>query len=233
LIDFTPFATGTLYIPALEHLFQDGADSIPLLTIQVASILSASNWALSEPASPLSVPGTSLLVYGSGVLVLIVLSAGIAFSFMGPRFFREFWDRLLRRYRLYMMARFIRRLKQECSQNKNIDPANFLTLLSAKWREFLSLFTGFNCRSLTAGEFLALPLEDTALDPGCLCKLFRKWDTLRFSGRGMEIADLLEALDEVNTLIAVLNKAEKEKRFVKPLTPPAIVKTLSNIGGSL
>jgi hypothetical protein len=120
------------------------------------------------------------------------------------------------------MMRFLRRLKQECSLNKNANPGHYLTILSAKTREFLSFFTGFNCQPLTSAEFLELPLTGTALDPWHLCNLFRAWDTLRFSGQGMEMADLFKAIDDVSTLIAVLRKAEKEKPLPKSLVIPGI-----------
>ena len=224
LIDFIPFAPGMLYLPDLEFLFpKEGSDALPALKIQVATILTPTNMALSEPASPLTVPGTSLLIYGTVILVLIILFAGIGFSILGPRYFPEFWERFHRRYRLRGMARFLRRLRQECSQDKDIIPGNYLTILSAKWREFLSLFTGINCQSLTAVEFLELPLEGTALDPGRLCRLFRNWDTLRFSGQGMSVEDLFAAMDEVNKFVIALDNAERKKMMPQSPVMPGMV----------
>jgi hypothetical protein len=224
LIDFVPYATGTLYLPPLGFLFpEDEAEALPFLSVHVTSILSPANMALSEPAPPLAVPGTSLLVYGTGILLLVLLSAGIAFTVLGPRYFRDFWERLRRRYRLRIMMRFLRRLKQECSLNKSANPGHHLTILSAKLREFLSFFTGYNCQSLTAMEFLELPLSGTALDPWRLRNLFRAWDTLRFSGQGMEMTDLFKAIDDVNILMTILDKAEKERSVQKPLTAPVVL----------
>jgi len=229
LIDFVPYATGTLYLPPLGFLFPDEEmELLPPLRVQIASILNPGDMALSAPAPPLAVPGTSLLVYGTGVLVLLLIFIGIGCTLLGPRYFKEFWERLRRRYRLYVMMRFLRRLKQECKLDKNPNPGHYLQILSAKVREFLSFFTGYNCQSLTAMEFLELPLSEIALDPWRLWQMFRVWDTLRFSGQGMEMTDLFNAIDDVSALITDLDKAEKTKPLRESLTASEIA-----IGGSL
>jgi hypothetical protein len=58
--------------------------------------------------------------------------------------------------------------------------------------------------------------------------MFRAWDTLRFSGQGMEMADMFEAIDDVSALIAALEKAEKEKPLLKSLPAAEFA-----VGGSL
>jgi hypothetical protein len=235
LIDFIPYAPGILSFPVLDFLFPDLKLSddpleimptsetmfspetvLPKLSVQVASILTPSQMTLSEPASPLAVPGTSLLIFGTTALILLILSLGIVCSLWGRRHFREFWERLRRRRLLRGMTKFLRRLKQECGLAKEKNPGHFLTLLSVEARDFLSFFTGFNCRPLTAREFLDLPLNNMALDPACLCRLFRGWDNLRFSGQAVGMADVFRALDEMESLIAVLDKAEREKLFTIP-----------------
>ena len=124
----------------------------------------------------------------------------------------------------------MRRLNQECrlgtssnlgrsSSNENpngktLSPAFYLTRLSTEFREFLTQFTGINCRSLTAVEFRGITFRDLpprlAPGPDQLCDLFRSWDILRFSGRDMELADLFVALVETDKLISALDKAESE-----------------------
>ena len=208
LIDFIPYAPGTLSLPPLEFPSQDV--SLLGLEVQVASILDPSQMVLTEPAAPLAVPGTSLLVYGTLVFVLFLLAMGIAASFWGRRHFRDFLERLRRKYLLRNMMRFLRRLNQECrfeansSGKKPYLPAFYLTRLSTEFREFLTQFTGINCRSLTAGEFLLSPSSFLLPAPYSLCNLFRSWDILRFSGRGMEMADLFVAMLETEKLISVL-----------------------------
>lgn len=216
LIDFIPYAPGILTIPTLELSSSDASPmaakppALAGLEVQVASILTPSQMVLSEPASPLAVPGTSLLIYGTILLFIFLIFLGILVSVWSRRHFRDLWERLRRRYLLRSMLKFLWRLKQECGLDKEIDPASSITRLSGEFREFLSLFTKINCRSLTAGEFLNLPLS-LDLNPVYLCNLFRDWDTLRFSGEIMEMKDLISALDETEDYIQSLEKAEREK----------------------
>ena len=122
------------------------------------------------------------------------------------------------------MGAFLRRLRQECSREKEGNPGYYLTVLSGQFREFLSLFTGVNCRPLSAAEFVELPLGYGASvlsgteggisrpvpDPGYLKDLFQIWDTLRFSGGKVKMTDLFQALRDTETFIAALDKAERE-----------------------
>jgi len=210
LIDFIPYAPGTLPIPALDYLFPGETElNLPPLEVQVASILNPSNMSLSEPAAALTVPGTSLLIYGTISLVIIILLLGIGGSYWVRLHFRDFWERSRRRHLLRSMRKFIRRFRHECTHKKNVSLGDYLTILSSESRKFLSLFTGINCHSLTAGEFLSLPLKQ--LNPASLCVLFKTWDTLRFSGWSITINDIGNALDETEKIVVLLEKAEKEK----------------------
>lgn len=218
LIDFIPYAPGRLPIPPLERFFP-GPGSFaaafpdllfPPLEVHISSILRPYQTILSEPAPPLAVPGTSLLIYGSIILIILILFLVIAGSIWGRRHFKDFWERLRRRRLLRNMAKFLRRVKQDYISAGMINPAVYLTRLSGEFREFLSLYTGINCRSLTAGEFMELSCGP-ALKPVYLCGLFRSWDTLRFSGQGMVMGDLYGALGEIEELIARLDRAEREK----------------------
>ena len=232
LIDFIPYAPGTLTFPPLEFL-SSGAEPLTLngLEAQIASILDPSHMALSQPAPPLAVPGTSLLVYGSIVFVLVILFLGIIGSLWGRRHFTDIWERLRRRHLLRVMMKLLYRLGREGDLGKKGKPDYFLSLLAAEFREFLSVFTGINCRSMTAGEFLELPLMGnrmppdgapsdhispdggSPLTPVFLCRLFRSWDTLRFSGRGVDRIDLFHALKETEAFVAALDKVEREQTF--------------------
>ena len=234
LIDFVPYAAGTVSFPPLDFyalsydLSEEEASGkkIPPLAglkVQVASILNPSQMTLSDPAPPLAVPGTSFLIYGSLLLVLVVLFFGIGASLWGRRHFTELWERFRRRRLIRLMVKFLRRLKQESSFEKEGRAGFYLTILSGEFREFLSLFTGVNCYSLSAEEFLELNLgydeekSSFILSPAFLCSLFRSWDTLRFSGRTMEMSDLSKALSETERFIACLDKAEKEKPLPKTI----------------
>jgi hypothetical protein len=225
LIDFIPYASGVLSIPDLEILSQgEGTEPLVLsgLEVQVASILNSSQMTLSGPAPPIAVPGTSFLIYGTIIIFTVLLCLGIGISLWGRRHFKDLWELFRRRRLLRTMAKFLRCLRQECSLEKEGEAGYYLTLLSKEFREFLSLFSGINCRSLTPGEFLELPLSQTALalGPVYLCWLFQNWETLRFSGKRMEMAEMLSALDDVERLIAALDKEEREKSLPKSLGIP-------------
>jgi len=121
------------------------------------------------------------------------------------------------------MMRFLRRLGHEAGLGKKGNPGYYLSLLAAEFREFLSVFTGINCRSLTAGEFLEVSLmydeqlDEPLLTPAFLCRLFRGWDTLRFSGRVVDKIDLFQALKETEKFIIALDRVEREKIYPKPV----------------
>ena len=215
LIDFIPYAPGRLLLPPFEISFPDSEPlTLTGLEVQVASILNPSRMDLSLPAAPLAVPGTSFLIYGTIFLILLFLFLLTAGSFWGRRRFRGFWDRLYRRHLIRAMMRFLRQLGQEGTAGNKNSPGFYLSLLSGELREFLSVFTKINCRSLTAGEFMELPIpvaEAAPLKPDFLCSLFRNWDTLRFSGRNIDKVDLFHALKETERFIIVLDMAEREQ----------------------
>ena len=247
LIDFIPYVPGVIAFPPPEFL-SGGTGPLgallPVLAgleVQVASILTPSAMALSDPASPLAVPGTSFLVYGTLTLVILLLFLGIGGSLWGRRHFRELWERLRRRHLLRVMTKFLQRLRQESFVEGKESPGYYLSLLSGELREFLSFFTGVNCRSLTAGEFLDLslgyeaageveadndrsqqPEDELLLSPDFLCRLFRNWDTLRFSGRSVDRVDLFLALKETGDFIAALDRAEREKPLTRPVRESSI-----------
>ena len=77
-------------------------------------------------------------------------------------------------------------------------------------------------------EFLALPAlgDAAALSPEAVSDLFRRCDTLRFSGVGIEGGAVFNLLDEFKELTGLLDAAEKEKRrqpAAGPGTKPAPV----------
>jgi hypothetical protein len=225
LIDFIPYAAGVLELPGLEiYTSTEEGESLVFtgLEVQVASILTPSDMALSGPAPPMAIPGTSFLIYGTILILLLVLCLGIGATLWSRRHFKNLLEMFRRRRLLRAMNKFLRCFRQECSFEKGGNEGYYLSVLSGEFREFLSLFSGINCRSLTPGEFLELPLSQSALalGPVHLSWLFKTWDTLRFSGSTMEMADIFNALDEIEKLISALEKEEKEKSLPKPLTVP-------------
>ena len=235
LVDFVPYTPGTIPFPVFEFYSpEEGfieALTVSGLQVQIASILDSSQKVLSDPALPMLVPGTNLLVYGTLLLVLLFLFLSIGGSLWGRRHFRELLDLLRRRRHIRMMLGFLRRLRQESCRQKGGNPGYYLSILSGQLREFLSAFTGVNCRSFTAAEFLDLPLDYTSahelpdgafmeawdqngLNPGewqlFLSRLFRDWDNQRFSGKGVKMTGFFQALKDAEKFTAALERAEKE-----------------------
>ena len=242
-IDFVPYVPGTITLPPLSFLPEAALKALSGLEIHVTSILDSSNTVLSDPASPLTIPGTSVLVYGTIIPLIFFVFFVIGTSLWGRRNFKEIWERFRRRHLIKSMMKFLRRLKHESFDENKESPMFYLNLLSGEFREFLSFFTGVNCRSLTAGEFLYLSLGYEAMEAGSeearegrfikeddrrflkpvfLCDLFHTWDKLRFCGRDVDRVDLFLALKETGNFITALDMAEKEKPVPVSLPIPAI-----------
>jgi hypothetical protein len=92
-----------------------------------------------------------------------------------------------------------------------------LETLSGEFRTGLGILTGTNCRAMVPGEFLKLPALGTAyaLSPAAISELFRRCDTLRFSGADIEREAVFKLLDEFKAMTGFLEAAEKE-RYRKP-----------------
>jgi hypothetical protein len=213
-IDFIPYASGILLLPSLA-IPVPGGEPLELkgLSVTVASILTPGEAALSNPAPPMAAPGTSLIIYGTAAGILFFLFLAIGVTVWGRRNFASLWETFRRQRLLRSMARFLRSLNAESLIDKKRTQGEFLSILSGEFREFLSLFTGINCRSLTAGEFLGLDFYS-----GFLCAFFRRCDTLRFSGRDIERKDFQAILEEVRSFIETLDRAEKERAKEAPET---------------
>jgi hypothetical protein len=216
LIDFIPYAPGIVAFPvieipspAIEPLRVSG------LTASVASILSPQEASLAEPAAPLTVPGTGLLVYGAVAVILLLIFLGIGGSIWGRKHFSAFREKWRKRRLLRVMEKFLRRLRAESEGGSVHRQMELFSLLSGEFREFLSIFTGVNCRILTPVEFREVPLsagdalKGDSIKGDYLCDLFRRWETLRFSGSKIGPGDLLKVLDELNEFILSLAKTEK------------------------
>ena len=248
LIDFIPFATGTLYFPPIEFASLN-EDGLPLklsgLYANVASVLAGESMELSMPAAPLAVPGTGLLIYGSITAVILIVFLSIAVSVWGRRNFEGFWLQFRRGYLLRAMMRFLRRLRHEGNLKKNGNPGIYLGLLAAEFREFLSAFTGINCRPLSPLEFNELLFTrgvsfsagtdrrlPAPLSSDFLCNLFRSWDALRFSGKDVEKSDFFQAVDETEKFVCALREMERENNRVKGTSAlPVLPGTTQNSGG--
>jgi hypothetical protein len=109
IIDFVPYAAGFIPFPALDIPGPEGVLRLSGLGIQAASILNPGDTTLSNPAPVMAAPGTSLFIYGTAVLALILLVL-LALGGGGRRAFtRELWERFRRKRLLRGMGKLIRR----------------------------------------------------------------------------------------------------------------------------
>jgi hypothetical protein len=231
LVDFIAYAPGVLSLPPLDiPVPQDVEVSVPLarpgfarltgLRLTVSSILNGETLVLAPPALPLAVPGTALMIYGS-VAGFILLFIGIIGGRRWGRDRLRRWGESWRRRRLIiLLGNILKRLRRNFLRGKPGLPGTgeLLDRVSGEFRTFLGLFTGINCRTLTAGEFSDFsPGEISGEGPprisgSALRDLFRRWDTLRFSGKDISGEEFLAALDELLAFLAVLAAAERQNR---------------------
>jgi predicted RNA-binding protein len=216
LIDFTAYAPGILELSS----FEIGGVSFSGLRIEIASILGGDETApvLSRPAPPLAVPGTGVLVYGTLSAMILGLMIFFWALIFGPRRFGR-WLRKWKRRRLIgslagMERRLRRKINRESSAVKDFSP--LLNVLTTEFRVFLALFTGENCRAMTAGEISRLPplgeipaAGGFSLTGAFLGGFFRRCDDLRFSGAEASKTELLDLLGELKSFTGALNRMEK------------------------
>jgi len=214
LIEFTAFAPGEIEFPVIEI----GGEYFSGLTIHVNSLIEGNSARfLSGAASALAMPGTALMLYGLLAAIVIIILLAIWFIFKGRvvlKQLREKW----RRYRLFSGMRSTeKRLVKSLA--KGTDKRVILDILSFEFREFLSILTGKNCRSMTARDFIrefflefanaedASELDESAF----LGEFFGRCDKLRFSGTDIESKNIIKLLDDLREFLERKSKEEKAK----------------------
>jgi hypothetical protein len=220
LIDFTAFAVGTLFLPELKI---PSGDSVLLfsngVTIPIASILSGDVLALAPSAPPLTVPGTVLLVYGTAGSIFLLLLLGIGLRFWGRDRASQWLTGFRRKRQIIAMEKLLINLRKDLAEPtpEGLKEAEALTVLSAEFRTFLTVFTGVYCQALSAGEFAGLspavgreaePLYGSVLSGAFLCGIFRRCDALRFSGTRLPHQELLDILNEIQRFVDALKQTE-------------------------
>ncbi|MDR0707526.1 MAG: hypothetical protein LBF60_06600 [Treponema sp.] len=202
-IEFTAYAPGDIEFPVIRA---PGFPDFIGLKVTVASILkpsymTPSSMTLSAPAPPLLAPGTTSLIYGSVAIVILLLIFGIGFRLFWTNRFANVRKRLFQRYLVISMKGFIAKLrKQQEKEGAPYDAA--LDLLSARFRRFLTRFTGIDCLAMSAAEFAGLE-HGTPLSI-----IFRAWDMLRFNAESVSQSDIINALDDARDYISTLDKTE-------------------------
>ncbi|MDR2519311.1 MAG: hypothetical protein LBD13_07890 [Spirochaetaceae bacterium] len=207
-IDFTAFAPGGLPLPPLKLplSLSDG------ITIPIASILDGGSLVLAPPAPPLTVPGTSLLIYGAASLLGI---APLVLAGLRLRAFKVWGASLKRRRLIRRMKKTLKSLRRGASGGEKA-AEDALTSVTRGFRAFLSAFTGMRCQAMSAGEFAAMPPlagetggeAASPLSGAFLRGLFRRCDDLRFQGRGVDKEEVLGILTEIEGFIDALRAVE-------------------------
>jgi hypothetical protein len=218
MIDFSAYTPGLLELPPIEI----GGETFTGLGVEISSILGPGEGGavLSGPASPLAVPGTSLLVYGTMGLITLFLLLVLWVLFWGRRRLAGWLEKWKRRQLIISMWNIEKRLRKNLAKGGNRQ--DILNALSSEFRVFLSLFTGQNYRAMTAGEMehIAPPHTDAetegktagALSGGFLGAFFGRCDGLRFSGAEIAGNDILAALGDLRLFLQGLEKAGKNNQ---------------------
>jgi hypothetical protein len=210
LIEFTAFVPGLLELPDIEI----GGGRFSGLTVTISSIIDSteSEPELSAPASPLAMPGTALMIYGTMAAFVFLLLLTLWF-FLRGRCYLNTWIAKWKRWRLFIsMKNAEKRLYRALL--KGMDNRVILDKLSDEFRLFLTFFTGSNCRAMTAREFERLPSE---LFSGhdFVGGFFHRSDELRFSGRDVNTEDVFRLLADLRLFLGALEKAGKGRNNIK------------------
>jgi len=222
IIEFTAFVPGTIVLPEIKI----NEDIFTGLSVTVNSIIDGkTDRRLSGAAPALAIPGTAFMLYGSIALIIILLSASVWFVLKGRVVLKELREKWAR-FRLFSSIRItVKKLQRGLS--KGIEKRFILDKLSDETRNFLSILTEQNCRSMTAREFKALPVNVTQsaakprTEAGAPDKnetvirfsdFFYKCDTYRFSGMGAEEKDILQLLDDLLEYVDLLETTRRNEK---------------------
>jgi hypothetical protein len=213
IIDFTAFAPGILELPVIEI----GGERFSGLTVTVNSIIdSRSSVELSMPASSLAMPGTALMLYGTMTAIIIFILLAIWFVFKGRVLLQKFSEKW-KLWRLFISIKITeKRLHRAVLKGAN--KRLIINKLSDETRVFLSILSGYNCRAMTAREFMELPFDNLKIKENDLLFLpnfFRRCDKLRFSGVFIISDEVLQLLADLHGFVVMLEKARKEKPMQK------------------
>ena len=205
IVEFAAFQTGRLELPSIKI----GGEYFPGLTAEIRSILARRGAVLelSNPALPLTMPGTALLVYGTIAAAVLVLFSVLLLLLRGRGYVSKWLAAWKRKRKLAAMKAAGRRLHKALLKNGKC--RDILDALSLEFRAFLSFFFGENCRAMTASE-----LENN-LSNDFLGSFFRRCDELRFRGGAADKNDVLAMLADLRAFLETLETLEKTEREQK------------------
>ena len=205
VIEFTAFKPGIIELPDLEI----NGEIFSGISVTVNSIIQtgASAPELSRPASSLAMPGTALLLYSSMIIIILLLLLSIWFVLKGRAFMRKF----IARWKLWRLFVSIKNTEKHLYRSllRGENKRDILDVLSEEFRTFLSFFTGFNCRAMTAREFEKLP----DMDSNFLGDFFQHCDQLRFSGEEINSDEIMRLLDNLRFFLGQIEKTKNEKEI--------------------
>jgi uncharacterized membrane protein YciS (DUF1049 family) len=212
IIEFTPFAAGVLKLPDIEI----GGERYSGFSVTINSLIdSRSAPVLSAPASALAMPGTAAMLYGSMAVIVILILSALWFIFKGRYAIDKLREKLKRR-RLFKSIKNTEKTLYRLVL-KGAGRRKILDKLSDEFKNFLSIFTGHNCRTMTAREFTEffsqLPQQILAQenDASFLGNFFRRCDELRFSGSVIDAQAVINLLSELRNFTYALENKEKDK----------------------
>jgi hypothetical protein len=213
LIDFQAYVPGTIKLPPIKI----ASLKLTGLEFTVSSILaSGEGLVLSGPEAALTAPGTIPIIYGTMVGLILIVFLAVFAGLWRRHGFRGFRERLRRRMLIRSMGRLLKRLRTGLVKNRGCGVEETVSLLARELRSFVGFLTSMNCQAMVPGEFLNLPpLAETPgagdfLSGKFLCDIFRRCDSLRFSGTGIERGEVLEMVEDVRKLVGALDRAERE-----------------------
>jgi len=201
VIEFSAYRPGMVELPPLEI----GGEILSGLSVEISSILGSGESAmvLSDPALPLAIPGTSLLVYGTISVIALSLLLGSWVLFWGRKRMQAWLAKWKRKRMFAAMWGTEKRLRKALMRGMVPDLVRreILDTLSTEFRSFLAWFTGENCRAMTAAEIGCIE-GGGVLDSKSLEIFFSRCDTARFSGCAIGTDEALVLLDEFKQFLA-------------------------------
>ncbi len=197
-IIFVPWVTGRLRFPAIT--IEDSVVHPP--EVSIVSILETTGKTALEPArSPLLVPGTTWLIYGSLLGALFVV---VFFWVAVSKLRRWFLMNPGRRVATKRSRRFIRQLRLLGKKRKHMEFEWWYARLSAALKQYLFLyFTGRDTGFLSFTGTEIANFQESADHGQMIRDLFEVIDRVRFSGseQGVSRSDLLESAEALSRIL--------------------------------
>ena len=219
VIEFSAYTPGFLEIPP----FEIAGEVFKGLRVDILSILGndITDTILSGPSSPLAIPGTGVLIYGtlSAVILSIILTLWVFFR--GRVLLKDRLNIWRRKRLIATMKRIEKNLRK--AVEKNADLREILTGLSAEFRSFLSFLTGENCRSMTEREIGLLMshtvpqsephTENCGTGDGAFLEgFFSRCDGFRFRGGTINGGETTALLDDLRSYLQALGERERKPK---------------------